>query len=290
MKRVLPLVFFALLPLAAQVQDDPVVAVIEGKEWKKSELESMVKALGPNISRNYFNDKRSFLATFALMNKLANLAESEGLPQQEVHKYRLMYNRMLYLAQSRADAQNSASIITPDDQKKYYEAHKSEYASAKVKVLYLSFNDNPPKSEDPKAKKIKTSKEAETLAAEIVKKARGGANFTELVKQYSDDEDSKAKGGDFQPIRPTDNTLPPAIKSAIFALKAGEVSEPQRQGGGFWIFRLEEFTTQTYDQVKDDIYKTIQDTRFKDWMEDIRKQVKVEFKDDKYLDIKVPLQ
>jgi peptidyl-prolyl cis-trans isomerase C len=315
MKRIVSLAFLAVYAVSAQQQTsappkpaaatatpapaasapaatdaDPVIAVVEGKSWKKSELERMVRAMGPNISRQFYNDKRTFLTTFGLMAKLAALAESEGLEKQDPMLWRLMYSRMLGLAQYRIEAENTRKPIMPEDQKTYYEEHKAEFSSAQVKVLYLAFNDNPAKSEDPKAKKPRTSAEADALAADIVKQARGGADFAGLVEKYSDDAESKAKKGDFPPIRPADNTLPAPIKAAIFALKTGQVSDPVKQAGGVWVFRMEEFKTPTYDEVKEDIFKQIQEVRLRQWVEGIQKSVVVEFKDQKYLDDKSPAQ
>jgi len=277
---------FAQTP--AGTADDNVVAIVDGHEWKKSELERLVRSLSPQIAQNYYANKRGFIETFALMSKLSTLAESEGLDKKDPHYFRLYYNRLLYLAQVRIDSQNTRQQVMPDDQKKYYEEHKGDYSQAKVKVLFLGFNDKPMAAVDPKAKKPLTGAEAEKLATDIVKQARAGTDFVQLVQKYSDDPDSKAKGGDFPPMKPSDNNLPAQIKSAVFALKPGQVSDPIRQAGGFWIFRMTEFITPPYDDVKDDIFKAIQDLRLTQWIDNFKKTVAVEFKDPKYLDEKSP--
>lgn len=271
-------------PLGQAAAEDPVVAVVEGKPFRKSELEMMARSMGANISRNYFTDKRAFLRTFALMVHLADLAKKEGLDKEGPDAWRLYYNNLLYLANARAGIQNTRVQVAPGDQEKYYALHKLDFASARVKVIYLSFNDNPPA--DAKPPKPRTSAEAETLANDLVKQARAGADFAALAEKHSDDADSKAKKGDFTPIKPADSSLPAPIKAAIFALKAGQVSDPVRQAGGFWIFRMEAFVTPAYDEVRDDIFRAIQDAQFRAWMETVQKEVKVEFKDDKYLDDK----
>lgn len=275
-------------PAPAPADADPVVAVIEGQPWKKSELERLVRVLPAGAQRNFYADKRAFLRTFAVMTKLARLAETEGLDKQDPHLYRLLYNRNLYLAQARIEAQNSRQVVMPEEQKKHYEEHKTEFAHAQVKVIFLGFNDNPLPATDPKAKKPLTSAEAEKLAASITAQARAGADFVELVKKYSQDNDSKAKNGDFPAIKPADNALPAQIRSAVFALKPGEVSGPIRQPGGFWVIKMVNFVTAPYDEVKDEIFKTIQEGRVRQWMEKIQQDAAVEFKDQKYLDDKSP--
>ena len=269
-------------------ESDPVVAVIEGQPWKKSEVERFARSLPPAVQQNFYADKRAFLRTLAVMTKLAKLAESEGLDKQDPHFFRLLYNRNLYLAQVRIEAERSRRPIMPEDQKKYYEEHKSEYSHAKVKVIFLGFNDNPLPVSDPKAKKPMTSAEAEKLAASITSQARSGADFVELVKKYSQDNDSKAKDGDFPEIKPSDNALPAQIRSAVFALKPGQVTDPIRQPGGFWIIKMVDFVTAPYDEVKDQVFNAIQEGRVRQWMDKIQQDAAVDFKDQKYLDEKSP--
>jgi peptidyl-prolyl cis-trans isomerase C len=276
---------------APSLKDDAVVVVIEGKEWKRSDLEMFIRAMrDTSIPQQYYSDKRGFLRIFARMVSLANQAEKQGMDKVDPHRWRLLYNRDLYLAQIFLAAKQNTIQVLPDEQKAYYEAHKKDYSKAKVKVIYLAFNDTPLASSDPKAKKPKTSAEAEKLANQVIQLARGGADFAQLVQKYSDDADSKAKNGDFPVIQPGDNSLPTQIKSAVFALKPGQVSDAVRQTGGFWIFRLEEFVTSSFDEVRDDIYLTIQRERFQQWMDGMQKSLDVQFKDDKYLDYKSPIE
>ena len=72
MKRIVSLAFLAVYAVSAQqnpappkpaaaapaaapaaADADPVVAVVEGRSWKKSALERMARAMGPNISRQF---------------------------------------------------------------------------------------------------------------------------------------------------------------------------------------------------------------------------------------------
>ena len=50
----------------------------------------------------------------------------------------------------------------------------------------------------------------------------------------------------------TDN-LPDAIRTAIFALKAGEVSAPVKQPNGFYLFRAEEVSAQPLAEVQEEV-------------------------------------
>src|SRR5204862_430196 len=65
------------------------------------------------------------------------------------------------------------------------------------------------------------------------------------------------------------------IKDAIFALKPGNVTDALRVPSGFYLFRLEESTVQSYDTVRDDIFIEIQQKRFNEWQERMVKSLNV---------------
>lgn len=264
-------------------EDDPVVVVLDGKEWRKKELEEMIRALPPEVARNFFANKEAFLKQYALVTRLARMAEEEGVPAKEPHRTRLAYNRMVYLAQAATDVRAMKITVKPEEQENYFAAHKDEFARAQVKVIYISFNDNPLPSSDPKAKKPRTSAEAEKLARDLTAKARAGADFSELARQFSDDEETRAKGGDYKPLRPNDTTLPPQIRTAVFSLRPGQVSDPVRQTGGFWIFRLQEFVTPSLEEVRNEVYLAVREAKFREWIEGVQKSVQLEVRDPGYM-------
>lgn len=276
----------ALVSASAQTSppaDDPVVVVLEGKEWRKSELEAMVRALPPEVARNFFANKEAFLKQYALVMRLAKMAEEDGVPSREPHRTRLAYNRMLYLAQAETDVSAMKISVKPEEQEKYFAEHKDDFARAHVKVIYISFNDNPLPASDPKAKKPRTSAEAEKLARDLVAKARAGADFAELARKFSDDEETRGKGGDYTPLRPNDNNLPPQIRTAVFSLRPGQVSDPVRQTGGFWIFQLKDFIAPSLDEVRSEVYQAVREAKFREWIEGVQKSVQLEVRDKEYM-------
>lgn len=268
--------------------DDPVVVVINGKPLRVKELELLVRALPENVTRSYYADKKTFLEQYALMLQLAELAEKEGIDKQFPNAQRMAYNRTLYLAQTMFTHQGVRKSTTDEDLQKYYKEHAGEMGGAKVKVLYIAFNDNPLPSTDPAAKKPLTEELAARKADALVKELRAGADFAKLVKENSDDEDSRSKDGDFPEIKPKDTSIPPAIRTAVFGLKPGEVSDPIKQANGFYIFKLVELTVPPLEQVRNEVMDGIQNERTKAWVESIRSGIKIEFKDDAYLADKTP--
>src|SRR3989339_750783 len=76
----------------------------------------------------------------------------------------------------------------------------------------------------------------ETLADSIAEAARGGADFTALVRTYSIDSKTVGNGGDLGWYSPTE--LPPEFKTPLIGLKKGEVANPFRTTFGEHIAKV----------------------------------------------------
>jgi peptidyl-prolyl cis-trans isomerase SurA len=130
--------------------------------------------------------------------------------------------------------------ITEKEAKAYFEQNKDKFKKAesvKLSEIFLNFagrDENQVKAE----------------AAEIVKKARAGADFTALVAQYSERTESKNNKGSVGTFEV--NNLSETIGGAIKNVKAGGVAEPLRLDEGMMILRVDERTadsaTPTYDE------------------------------------------
>lgn len=85
-------------------------------------------------------------------------------------------------------------------------------------------------------KDVKRSKpDAKKLAEELTAKARGGADFSALAQQYSDDPGSKERMGSLGKFK-RDAMVKP-FSDAAFALKVGEVSDPVETPFGFHVIK-----------------------------------------------------
>ena len=101
-----------------------------------------------------------------------------------------------------------------------------------------------------------------SVLRELLHAAPEGSRY--LVVERSEDATSKAAGGDFGVIK-HNSSYSDDIKKAVFALKPGEVSDPVRQGNGFYIIRLEEKSVQPLDDVREPIVQEIRQAHLNDW-------------------------
>ncbi len=100
-------------------------------------------------------------------------------------------------------------------------------------------------------------KAAETKAKAIAAQARQpGADFAALARADSDDAGSKAAGGDLGWVEKGAMTKP--FEDALFAMQAGQVSDPVRTEFGWHVIQLREVKTgtqATFEQVREQLAK-----------------------------------
>jgi len=159
----------------------------------------------------------------------------------------------------------------PDaDVEKYYKDHPEEFNRAEeVRVSEILVKD--------KAKADKVAREAAA-----VNRADPKA-FRDLVTKYSEDEDSKSRGGDLTSFERSTKLVPPAIVEAAFALKeVGDVSAPVKTDTGYAILKLTG-KRPGFSRPLAEVKRTIQQRLFKDlrtkamesFIEDLRKKYTV---------------
>jgi peptidyl-prolyl cis-trans isomerase D len=130
----------------------------------------------------------------------------------------------------------------------YYNGHTSEFAtSEEVSARHILIK---PKGTDEAALKA-----AEKLAKEVYAKATAqGADFAALARQYSDDEGSKATGGDLGYF--SRGRMVKEFEDAVFAGQPGQIVGPVKSQFGYHIIKIEGRRpggTRPLDQVRESI-------------------------------------
>jgi len=136
--------------------------------------------------------------------------------------------------------------VSDEELRAYYNEHIEVYRiQNRVRVNHILF------------KTIgKTDAEVEEIrkkAEEVLKKARHGAKFEDLAKQYSEDT-TKDKGGDLGWI--VQGQTVPEFEKAAFTLPPGSISDLVRTQYGFHIIKVMEHQaarTQSFEEVRGSI-------------------------------------
>lgn len=96
-------------------------------------------------------------------------------------------------------------------------------------------------------------KEDTQKADDVLAQLKGGADFATLAKQVSDDQTTKANGGDYGfGITKTNPNIPPEVINAIFDLKAGQISGVINTGSSLEIIKVTQTdgTTATAQHIR----------------------------------------
>ncbi len=244
------------------IAPDKVVATVNGNPLTSKALEEFSKGLPTQFQQYYQQDKEGFLKQYAVLMKFSKLAEAAKVDQASPYRQRLEFARLQILSQAFVEDYRGKIVVADEDLKAFYEKNKDSYTQAKLQVILVNFSATPAKEGE---KKKLAEAEAEAKAKDLVKQLKAGADFKKLVAEHSDDVASKAKGGDFGTIRRSDQ-IPDELKAAIFALKAGEVSEPVKQPNGFYIFKVTEYAAQPFEEVKSILSSQTRDQKFQEWL------------------------
>ena len=238
---------------------DPVVAVVNGKTLKRSDVVASAQTL-PAQYRNQIDQ---------LFPQLVDRLIDITLMVDEGRKQNLQNDPDVkaIVAQYEDEAIRQvllkrflAGKITDADLKKRYDAEV-----AKV-----------PPTEELKASHILVKTEDE--AKDIIKQLEGGADFAKLAKEKSTDTGSGANGGDLGYFG--DGDMVPEFYAAANKLKKGEFTkDPVKSQYGWHVILLTDRRTKEapkFEEVKDQIKDELTQELVAAWLTDLHKAAKIQ--------------
>lgn len=293
-------VSISLYAQAPAADPQKVVATIAGKDITVADVQKMTSMFSAQDLQQYQQNPQFILSQFFLFLHLAEEGDKLKLLEKSPYKEQYEGLKLQLERNARINEENNTFPVSPEMIDKYYQEHSAQYEQAKIKVIYIAYaGQETPKGTDPAsvaaaaraAVAVGLSKRSEAdaraLAADIVKQLRGGADFVKLVAQYSEDAASKAAGGDFGLVKAV-GEYPAELKTAVFALKPGEISEPIRQPTAYYIVRLEEKGSQPVDEVREKIIQTIRNDHMNQWMKDMNASYQAVIKDPEFFKTSAP--
>ena len=100
---------------------------------------------------------------------------------------------------------------------------------------------------------------AKTKALDVLKQAQSGGDFAKLAAKYSDDQSTKADGGDLGSFARNGQMIKP-FEDAVFAMKPGQITMVETHYG-FHIVKLEAFKLAHTDTIAEAKPKIIDELR-----------------------------
>ena len=260
---------------------EPVVVIVNGKPYTAAEIRRLRASLPTQYKQQTQHmSTKTFLETLGYLDRLATLAEEEGLAEQEPYKTQLEFNRANFLAQVYLTQLNTALDITEQDKRDYYEQHPGQFAEVKAAAIVIDYTPIPELARK-SGKEVVPEQEAFEKAHETMQRLRDGEEFAKLVEEVSDDAASAEKGGDLGWFDASANIAAP-LKQAILALDEGQISQPVKDGGRYYIFQAAERRLKPYNDVAGAVLSEVQKAKLGKRLDDLRESVEVEFKDPEF--------
>ncbi|MGH9221339.1 MAG: peptidylprolyl isomerase [Vicinamibacterales bacterium] len=184
--------------------------------------------------------------TAAAFVKDVNVTDAELVAHFEKSKdnYRIGERRKIKYTIVNVDQVRNSIVVPQADIEAFYKQNLQQYQTpAQVRASHILL-----KLEG------KDEKQVQALADDIAKKAKAGADFAALAKQYSEDESNNMNGGDLDYFGR--GRMVAEFEQAAFAMKSGEISNPVKTAFGFHIIKVVDSkpeTTRPVAEVRSEI-------------------------------------
>lgn len=237
---------------AQQTPDSRVIA--SGKDWSitAEQFQEILSSL-PGEPHDYYADpknQRKFLDQLVQMWVLAAEAREKNTDIGTKLKARIDF--YINNLTSHEYKRRIADSVQVDDDAvdAYYQTHVDDFRQVRLSHI-LIFNGDSQMVRRNGLKDALPAAEARKKAEELRTKLMNGADFSDLAKEYSQDERSAPSGGDVGFI--SRGELAAVLETAAFALKPGEISDIVESVFGFHILRVTETRVKPLEDVRDEI-------------------------------------
>jgi peptidyl-prolyl cis-trans isomerase D len=184
-------------------------------------------------------------------------------------QYRVPEKRKVRYALLDVQGIRDRTTVTPQDVQRYYEDNAQQYSTPEqVRASHILL-----KTEG------KTEADVKKLADDLAAKAKAGADFAALAKQYSEDDTNNTKGGDLDFFGK--GQMVPEFDQVAFALQPGQISDAFKTSFGYHVVKLVEkrpATTRTLAEVQPQIEDQLKWQRAQDEAQRVANDVAAQLK------------
>jgi peptidyl-prolyl cis-trans isomerase SurA len=222
-------------------------------------------------------------------NKLDDAGLKVALEQANLTLEALRTNfERTYLVQ--AVTQNEimkGASLTDEEARQYYRAHQKDFLTPATVMLREVFVEVPTQTQGGQVGFLASVADlAEAKVAAARDRALKGEDFAKIAAEVSD-SGTKANGGLIGPVLVSE--LSDTLRGLFEKMKPGDLTEPLRTPKGFQLFKLEsrsdpqpEPFEKVRDQIGDLIYRQRAETETQKYLDKLRTQALIEWKDDVY--------
>jgi parvulin-like peptidyl-prolyl isomerase len=254
--------------LTSQVLDEMISEelIVQAADAAKVEVESSeVQSALDNIKQNNNLDD-------------AGLAQALAMQGYTLANYKQELRRQILRLRAQNQLVGPKVNISDEDVRARYDqmARRTEQVQA-VKLSHMLFK----LPDHPTEQQIAEAKERASAALEKVKT---GTPFADVAKAESDDDGTKATGGELGWFQRGTMAVP-EWEPIVFAMEKGDVRGPVSSPQGFHVFQVTEVKksdlkpfNEMKDQIKAELHRRETDKQTAVWVDDLRKKAYIDIK------------
>jgi peptidyl-prolyl cis-trans isomerase C len=254
------LIAFCCTSAAFAAPETP-VAKVNGQDITEAEIKFAEGEIGQELAGIPDENRRRVLVEYLVeAHLMADAAEKAELAKGDEFEQRLKYYRLRALRDAYFEKQVRDSVPEAEAKALYDEKIKSMPAQEEVRASHIL---------------VKTQDEAKKVAEEL----KGGGEFAELAKKYSQDRGGAA-GGDLGYF--SRGQMVKEFEDAAFAMEKGKLSDPIETQFGWHILKVEDKRNRqppSFEEVKEQITTSLVQTKLRGSVQELRNKATVEFVD-----------
>jgi parvulin-like peptidyl-prolyl isomerase len=212
-------------------------------------------------------------ARFPSEEKYRQALKVQGLTPEDI---RTGVERHLAIQQLTDQEVRSKISVSDDQMKGYYDGHREQFMrppQIRLRILLIRVDPSGLEADWEKGRQ---------KAQELADRAKKGENFEKLVREFSEDEDLKAKGGDTGLLH--QGRLPYSeLEGVAYDRDPGSISDPVQTLYGYVVFKVEEkqparqmaFDDLNKDFLRNEMRKSATDAKLKEWMDGLRAKAEI---------------
>lgn len=202
---------------------------------------------------------------------LAGQIEKQGLlPVDQIEAEVSEFRKQMLI--SRYFEEYLRERVTDEAVRNFYATNPDQFQAKKVHVAHILLRTNTAMSDAERQALL-------TKAQEVYSRANAQEDFAALAKEYSEDLLSAQQGGNLGWLQ--EGAIDPTFSSKVFAMKAGELSEPVVTPFGFHVIKVIEgpqVIKQPFEAVSGDIRYRLRQEAKQAELERLKQAAKIEKK------------
>jgi parvulin-like peptidyl-prolyl isomerase len=273
----MPFELTPLMPATATMEPNAVVLQVGEIKITAKQLDALIDVY-PQSQQVFLRGpgREQFADTLIRMIVLSQEGRKRKLQDTDKFKEQMRFSETNLLANTLSEVLPKEIVVDELALRKYYEEHRCEYPTWKVRHIVVRFKGSPLPI---RAGQADLTEDEALMRAKQLQQRGSNADFAFVAKLESDDPSTSVSGGDLGQFKR--GQMLPAIEETVCRMKPGEISAPVKTPSGYHVLKLESKEEKEFAEMKGELEQKYRAEAAKKLIDEMIGRVKV-VKDKEY--------